>query len=148
MRIGEAARLSGLKTSAIRFYEADGVLPGPQRTEAGYRDYSSHDVDLLRFVRRLRSLELPVDDVREIVTLRTAGEAPCATVRTALAREAATIDHRIEELLRLRKELTDLQAAASEITDDWPSTCVCHVLEEPAIDGMEDFLGDHAAVLR
>ncbi len=148
MRIGEAAELSGLETSTIRFYEADGVVPAPVRTETGYRDYSTTDVDLLRFVRRLRSLEFPLDDVREIVKLRTSGEAPCATVRSALSREAAAIDHRIEELGRLRSELTDLQAAAAEITDDWPSTCVCHMLEEPRIDRLENKHGDHAAVLR
>ena len=129
MRIGEAAGLSGLETSAIRFYEADGVVPAPERTDAGYRDYSTKDVELLRFVRRLRSLELPLDDVREIVALRSAGQAPCATVRSALAREAGAIDQRIEDLIRLRTDLSDLQAAAAEFTDDWPSTCVCHVLD-------------------
>lgn len=51
MRIGEAARLSGLETSAIRFYEADCVVPEPKRTDAGYRDYSVGDVELLRFTR-------------------------------------------------------------------------------------------------
>lgn len=148
MRIGQAAELSGLETSAIRFYEADGVVPAPDRTEAGYRDYDNKDVELLRFVRRLRSLELPLDDVREIVTLRTAGEAPCATVRSALSREAAAIDRRIEDLRRLRSELADLQAAADEFTDDWPATCVCHVLDVPGINRMEDSSGDHTAVLR
>jgi DNA-binding transcriptional MerR regulator len=132
MRIGTAAELSGLETSAIRFYEADGVVPAPERTDAGYRDYSKSDVELLRFVRRLRSLELPLDDVREIVALRTAGQAPCATVRVALAREAGAIDRRIEDLRRLRRELSDLQASAAEFTDDWPSTCVCHVLDGEA----------------
>ncbi len=65
MRIGEAARLSGLETSAIRFYEADRVVPEPKRTDAGYRDYGVGDVELLRFIRRLRSLEFPLDDARD-----------------------------------------------------------------------------------
>lgn len=132
MRIGEVARLSGLEASAIRFYESQGIVPMPKRTGAGYRDYSIDDVELLRFVRRLRSLNLPLDDVREIVGLRTHGQAPCATVRTALAREAAVIDQRIEDLGRLRDELTRLQTAADQITDDWPTTCVCHVLDPAA----------------
>jgi DNA-binding transcriptional MerR regulator len=134
MRIGEVARLSGLEASAIRFYETHGVVPVPERTGAGYRDYSVDEVELLRFVRRLRSLELPLDDIREIVGLRTDGLAPCATVRGALAREAAAIDQRIEDLGRLRDELSRLQAAADQITDDWPTTCVCHVLEPATAD--------------
>ncbi len=129
MRIGEVARSTGLETSAIRYYEENGIVPEPQRTAAGYRDYEAVDVELLRFVRRLRSLELPLDDVREIVSLRTDGQAPCTQVRAAITREAAAIDRRIDDLGRLRDELTRLQAAADGIGDDWPTSCVCHVLE-------------------
>lgn len=59
MRIGEASRRSGLQASAIRYYEAHGIVPSPQRSSAGYREYTRNDLELLRFVRRLRSLELP-----------------------------------------------------------------------------------------
>jgi DNA-binding transcriptional MerR regulator len=92
------------------------------------------DVELLRFVRRLRGLELPLDDVREIVALRTRGEAPCAMVRTAIAREAVAIDRRIEDLLQLRDELSRLRTAADKITDDWPTSCVCHILEPVTVN--------------
>ncbi len=64
MRIGDASRLSGLRASAIRHYEAHDMVPMPERNGAGYREYGSDDVELLRFVRQLRSLELPLDDVR------------------------------------------------------------------------------------
>ena len=134
MRIGEAARLSGLESSAIRFYEEHGIIPISARTGAGYRDYGGDDVELLRFVRRLRSLELPLDDVREIVALRTRAEAPCAMVRAAIAREAVAIDRRIKDLLQLRDELSRLQAAADQITDDWPTSCVCHILEPATVN--------------
>lgn len=134
MQIGEVARSVGLETSAIRYYEAHGIVPQPERTGAGYRDYGDDDVELLRFVRRLRSLELPLDDVREIVSLRTHSQAPCGQVRDAIAREATAIDQRIKDLRRLHGELTRLQVAADQIRDDWPTSCVCHVLE-PATSG-------------
>lgn len=130
LRIGEAAVAAGLEPSAIRYYEAHDVVPAPHRTDAGYRDYDDAAVDLLRFVRRLRSLELPLDDVKEIVSLRTRGEPPCSQVREAMAREAAAIQKRIDDLLNLREELSRLREAAAEIDDDWPTSCVCHVLEE------------------
>lgn len=130
MRIGEAAEAAGLEATAIRFYEKQGVLPGPERTESGYRDYSQHDVELLSFVRRARSLEIPLDDIREIVELRRTGQAPCAVVRTAMAREAKLIDQRIQELQALRRELKHLQRLAEEVADDWPrGDCVCHIVE-------------------
>lgn len=128
MRIGEVARQTGLEASAIRFYEDDGIVPEPRRTEAGYRDYDENDMDLLHFVRRLRALELPLDAIRQIVSLRREGRAPCVQVRGALEREAASIDRRIQELIQLRAELTTLGEAADEIVDDWPYSCVCHLL--------------------
>jgi DNA-binding transcriptional MerR regulator len=129
MRIGEVAQLTGLEASAIRYYETRGIVPEPSRNAAGYRSYGDTDVDLLRFVLRLRSLELPLDDVREIVRLRTDGQAPCTQVRDAITREAAFIDQRIDDLTKLRAELSRLQTAANEITDDWPTSCVCHVIQ-------------------
>lgn len=129
MKIGEAAQQSALEPSAIRFYEQAGVLPVPARTPSGYREYTQEDVDLLGFVRRLRGLQLPLDDIRQIVSLRTAGEAPCRPVRDAIDREAAAIDARIEDLRHTRAELERLRSAASRLDDDWPTSCVCHVIE-------------------
>lgn len=129
MRIGEVAAETGLEPSAIRYYETNNITPQPERTKSGYRDYDGTDVELLRFVRRLRSLDLPLDDIREIVALRTNGEAPCSTVREAIAREADNIEKRIEDLKRLQSELSSLQREADRISDDWPTSCVCHILE-------------------
>ena len=129
MRIGDVAAATGLEPSAIRYYESHDIVPAPQRTNAGYRDYDDNDVDLLRFVRRLRSLELPLDDIREIVSLRTRGEPPCSQVRDAMTREAAAIDQRIQDRVSLRGNLSRLPEAADQINDDWPTSCICHVLE-------------------
>lgn len=130
MQIGEAAARAGVEASAIRFYEQAGVLPAPERTASGYRDYTLDEVDLIRFVRRARSLGIPLEDVRQIVELRTRGEAPCGVVRRVMAREAAAIESRIRELEELRAELERLQRRAEEISDVWPEgPCVCHLVE-------------------
>jgi DNA-binding transcriptional MerR regulator len=132
MRIGQAAEQAVLEPSAIRFYESAGVLPQPGRSEAGYRVYDETDIELMGFVRRLRALELPLDDIREIVRLRTSDEAPCQPVREAIAREAEAVDDRIAELTRLRSELRSLQKRMDAIVNRWPQSCVCHVIEEKA----------------
>jgi MerR family copper efflux transcriptional regulator len=137
MLIGEAARSAGLDPSAIRFYEDQGVVPSPQRSESGYRTYTQDDVALLRFVRRLRSLELPLTDVSQIVSLWAEGNPPCSAVRESITREAAAIDARIDDLVRLRDELRRLEEAADSVVDNWPTSCVCHVVE-PASRSRED----------
>ncbi|VAW05773.1 Cu(I)-responsive transcriptional regulator [hydrothermal vent metagenome] len=136
MRIGEAAKKAGLGATAIRFYEKEGVVPMPGRTEAGYRDYTDADVSVLRFVRRARSLEIPLGDVREIVEMRASGQVPCDVVRTVIAREAAAIDARIEELRMLRDELTQLNEIALAVADIQPNAnCVCHIIDDDVTEG-------------
>ena len=120
MHIGEAARRSGLAASAIRFYEDAGVLPEPERTTNGYRDYSSQDLELLRFVNRLRSLEFPLDDVRQVVDLWISGKAPCSVVRDSIQRETVAIGQRISELRRLQEELADFMESVGEAGSELP----------------------------
>ena len=129
LRIGEAADQSGLATSAIRYYESLGLLPEPGRSTSGYREYDAEEVELLRFVARLRTLEFPLTDIQEIVGLRREGKAPCSAVRSTISREADAIESRIEDLKRLKRELKTLQALAEDLPDDWPTACVCNVLE-------------------
>lgn len=133
MRIGEAAEKAGLGATAIRFYEKEGVLPQPGRTASGYRDYTDADVSILEFVRRARSLEIPLDDIREIVGLRTRGKVPCGFVRNVIQREAVAIDTRIEELLALREELAHLSKIADRAADTLQDgDCVCHIIDVAA----------------
>ena len=133
MRIGETARRVGIEATAIRFYEQEGVLPAPHRTQAGYRVYTDQDVDLIRFVKQAWALGIPVDDVRQIVALRSRGDAPCQVVRSVIAREAAAIEHRISDLQDVQHELLRLQERAEDMSDDWPDgACVCHILESAA----------------
>lgn len=129
MRIGQAAERALLEASAIRSYESASVLPSPARSDAGYRDDDETDIEMMRFVRRLRALKLPLNDIREIVRLRTSGEAPCEPVRDAIARESEAVDDRIAGLTRLRTELHSLQQRMDATVDQWPQACVCHVIE-------------------
>ena len=120
---------TGLNASAIRYYEAKGIVPRPLRTDDGYRTYDPDHVDLLRFVSRLRTLRLHLDDIRRVVLLRTGGVAPCGALREALTREELSIEHEIEKLRRIRDELIHLRIEADRIEDDWPDRCVCTVVD-------------------
>lgn len=130
MRIGEFAGRLGLNPRTIRFYESIGVLPEPDRTPSGYRDYAEPDLERLGFIKLAQSLGLSLDDIREVLALRDRGEAPCAYVRGVIEEQAASIDQRIRELERLRAELRRLQQVARTLPDPPPDDrCVCHILE-------------------
>lgn len=103
--IGGLARQTGLTTRAIRHYEALGLLPGPKRTEAGYRVYDEADAERLRFIQGAKALGLSLDEIKEILDLWAAGTHPCQHVRMLLEQKLAEIDSRIEQLTRFRDGL-------------------------------------------
>ena len=114
MRIGEAAAHAGLEPTAIRFYESRGILPPARRSVSGYRDYDDADVELLRFVRQLRDLMLPLDDIRVIVQLQVRGEDPCETIKDVVGREVEAVRSRIAQLIRVRDRMVRMLTAPAD----------------------------------
>jgi DNA-binding transcriptional MerR regulator len=78
--VSEAARLAGTTRKAIRVYEAKGLLPDPERTDAGYRLFTAEDVEVLRFIRRARSLGLSLAEIGEVLDHQRGGARPCGHV--------------------------------------------------------------------
>jgi MerR family copper efflux transcriptional regulator len=108
MNIASAARESGLTTDTIRYYERSGVLPRPTRRPNGYRDYDEAHVAALKLAHGLREVEMPLDEVREIV--RVAHDATCGDVRQALSGKIegsiTEIEGRIRKLRQTRARLS------------------------------------------
>ena len=102
MRIGEVARRVGISSSALRAWEALGLVT-PQRTESRYRLYGESDVRLLQraiFLRRARGLNPPAI----VHVLRRQG----VVSRTA---EAALVPGQRFRRLRTRRGLSLAQVA-------------------------------------
>lgn len=100
LSIGEVARRCGLATSALRFWEAEGLLLPTHRTSAGYRRYDAEAVARVGFILRAQALGLSLAEVREL--LRAAdGEGEEAVrhgLRHLLAHKLAETRHQVEEL--------------------------------------------------
>ena len=108
MKIQEFAQLTGLTTKTIRYYESIGILPSPQRTPNGYRDYSEQDVERARFVAGIRSLDLSLDEIMELLAMRDRREAPCRTLLNLIEQKANQIEERIQLLKQMEVDLRQL----------------------------------------
>jgi MerR family transcriptional regulator, copper efflux regulator len=129
MKIGEAARRSGVPPKTIRYYEQRGVLPEPRRAANGYRDYDQTVVRRLGFVRRAQATGLTLAEIRSIVDVRENGDPPCGHVRALIDLRAAEIDRHIDELRVLRGELTRLASRARELDPaDCDADSVCRII--------------------
>ena len=129
MQIGEVARKLGVATSAIRFYEESGLLPEPNRTPAGYREYDPSVIDRLTFIRAGQAVGLTLAELKDVLVIRDSGEAPCTHVAELIDRRIDEIDQRIKDLRRLRRDLTTLAGEALSFDpSDCPPDSICRIL--------------------
>ena len=75
LSIAEAAEISGLSTHTLRYYERAGLLEPVGRNGSGHRRYREADLELIRFLTRLRATGMPIREVRRYAELRQAGDA-------------------------------------------------------------------------
>ena len=120
MRIGELAAATGATTKTLRFYEESGLLPQTERAANGYRDYGPEALSRLDFIRRGRAAGLTLAQIREVIDIRDAGDAPCHHVYELLTARVADIDRQIADLEALRAALIRRRDHA-ESAD--PATC-------------------------
>jgi len=67
--IGDFSRMTHLTVKALRYYHEVGVLePRSIDPDSGYRRYATDQVPIAQVVKRLRALDMPIDEVREVVT--------------------------------------------------------------------------------
>ncbi|MBO1768678.1 MULTISPECIES: heavy metal-responsive transcriptional regulator [Agrococcus] len=129
MRIGELAEATGTTTKTLRFYEDSGLLPPPERTVSGYRDYDQDAIARLDFIRRGRATGLTLAQVREVLDIRDAGTAPCHHVKELLDIRLTALDQQIADLQALRTNVAHLRDDAAQAN---PSECqskdVCRYL--------------------
>lgn len=111
--IGEVARLTGLKVPTIRFYEAEGLVPAPPRTESGRRLYAEAAVRRLAFIRHARALGFELDDIRSLLDLTDSPDRPCADADQIARRHLAAVEVRIAQLEQLRTELSRIARACA-----------------------------------
>ncbi|HKV27928.1 MAG TPA: MerR family DNA-binding protein [Candidatus Acidoferrales bacterium] len=105
MFIGRIAKRTSLSVDAIRFYERNGILAPPQRSEGGFRLYTDQDVEALLFVRRAQGLGFSLPQIRELLALSRDRGRSCAAVRERLQRKLADVRAKIGVLEHLDGEL-------------------------------------------
>lgn len=127
MKIGEAARESGVSAKMIRHYESIGLIPGADRTASGYRVYGENDVHALRFVRRARDLGFSVKEIKTLLGLWRNRNRSSADVKELARTHISELEDRIRELKSLVKALKTLVECCHG--DERPE---CPILDELA----------------
>src|SRR5690606_37042943 len=100
--------------------ESIGLIPEPDRTPSGYRDYGDDAVERLRFVRDAQAAGLTLAETREIVDMKASGQSTCEHTRALVQRHLGDIDEQIQSLLAAKEELKALADRADAMD---PAAC-------------------------
>jgi MerR family transcriptional regulator, mercuric resistance operon regulatory protein len=111
MRIGELARLSGVRPATLRYYERRGLLTKPGRSGAGYRSYTPEAATQLRLIGWAKGLGFTLREIRQIT--ETIGQHALGRgdrVRSQVRAKIAEVDTKMKQLASIRAQLEELSA--------------------------------------
>lgn len=132
LRVSDLAAEVGVTTDAIRFYEREGLLPAPERTASGYRQFDEAAVRRVRFIKGAQALGLKLAEIRELLEIQDKGACPCGHTRQLVEGRIAQLDQEIRELRSLRADLNSLkqlQCLTTETAVDGPWPCEIEFLK-------------------
>lgn len=109
MKIGDLARAAQCSVETVRYYEREGLLPPPARTEGNFRDYRDEHLERLRFIRNCRALDMSHEEIRRLLELADQPGDGCSAVNDLFDQHIAHVDERIRELEQLRGSLKALR---------------------------------------
>ncbi|KAA0679487.1 Cu(I)-responsive transcriptional regulator [Roseomonas genomospecies 6] len=127
MNIGEAAKASGVNAKLIRYYESIGLIPEAGRTASGYRVYTRQEVNILRFVKRARTLGFSIERIQHLVGLWRDKDRASAEVKRVALEHVAELEAKIAEMQAMADTLRELADACHG--DHRPDCPILHDLE-------------------
>lgn len=120
MKINQLSKLTQVVTKTIRYYEDVGLLPKAARNSNGYREYGSVDVERLIFIRRCRELQIPIDQIKQLIQVQADNTSSCSEVDLLIEQQLEKVRNTISEMQLLEKSLHTL---ATSCSNDIVSEC-------------------------
>lgn len=109
MKIGELAEQARCPVETIRYYEKEGLLPLPFRTQNNYRIYTESHLERLQFIRNCRSLDMSHEEIRLLLQWRDNPSLHCAEVNDLIDAHILHVSARIRSLVGLEQQLRMLR---------------------------------------
>lgn len=108
VKIGELAKMTGCEVVTIRYYEKEGLLKEPERTEGNYRVYGEDAQERLRFIRHCRQHGMKLSEIRELLAFSDNPTVSCDWVNNLIKQHIESVEKQINDLTHLKKHLESL----------------------------------------
>ena len=135
VHIGKVAQQTGLSVDTIRFYEKEGLLMEPPRSEGGFRLYTARSIEHLQFIRKAQELGFSLAEIRELLVIQDERTEACTHVRDLIEYRLKTVRQKIQNLTTLEAHLAAAHTKCSQaLANDaaGPRHECCPVLESIA----------------
>lgn len=137
LTVGRLAKLTGLSTKSIRYYERERLIPKADRSRAGYRLYSGRIIERLRFIQKAKMLGFSLGDVRQILDLADRGKPCCDKVYEWSERRLRELDDQIRFLSNLKARLTRYRhewETGGRTRANLPEAEICGLIEKVKLE--------------
>lgn len=108
--IGQMSRHTGVNIETIRYYERIGIMPKPDRTDGGNRQYDHEQLKRLFFVKRCRDLGFPLGEVRALLAMVDRDDFTCNEVHKMTVEHLKSVKQKLGDLKRLERSLQKMAA--------------------------------------
>jgi DNA-binding transcriptional MerR regulator len=105
LTIGQLARRAGIRTSTLRFYEAEGLLAPAKRSDAGYRLYAPEAEQTLQFIQRAQRLGFSLADIHILLRAERDGNLSDESLLAVAEQRYMGLERQATENLILQHEL-------------------------------------------
>lgn len=105
LTIGRLAKRAGIRASALRYYEEQGLIQPVERTSAGYRLYSPETEQTLQFIQRAQRLGLALTDIRQLLVGLQNNSLTKESILNMINGRYLTLERQVTEGLVLRHEM-------------------------------------------
>lgn len=134
MRIGELARLSGVSTRSLRYYERQGLLPA-RRDANGYRWYEESDLPLVREIRDRLASGFSLVQARPFVECLRAGNPAGDSCPDSVAALLAKLDELDRQIATLADNRDRVRRQLAEARTGCGRPCLTHLTGNAADGG-------------
>ena len=108
LTIGKLAKQADIGIETVRFYERQGLIDPPLRTDSNYRIYPQEEVTRLKFIKRAKVLGFTLKEIKELLRLRNDPHATKADIKNRTLEKIQNVKQKISDLTKIKEALEHL----------------------------------------
>lgn len=120
--IGEAAKITGLSVSTLRYYDRNDLIPGLGRSQGGTRVFTDQDIESIRVIECLKSTGMQLKDIKQFMAWCDEGDSTISDRLSMFQNRLQEVEAQINDLQWVKEVLKFkcwyYESAASEGTTE------------------------------